>query len=212
MGREVWNTNSFPAQSAAWGTSTGSPRRQARHPHLRNLVERRVLPSGPPVQPGRRVQTPSPSPWFLQTSPVSGPANWREREHESVHVCPGHGAAATPADPPLYNQPALFDVNQEAVQERDEHVRHVGDHQHLRLRQAGLHVVEVQHLVVGDEAHPDRRVRLGVLPEPTKEDTVSLRFCRFSRRPPAFGYLGRWSRRVLSSWHTMPTIPLFTAL
>lgn len=43
MGREVWNTNSFPAQSAAWGTTTRSRRRRAHRRHTQNPVKRRVL-------------------------------------------------------------------------------------------------------------------------------------------------------------------------
>lgn len=45
--------------------------------------------------------------------------------------------------PPLNNQPALVDMNQETIQKRNEHVRNVRDHQHLRLGQTRLYVVEV---------------------------------------------------------------------
>lgn len=51
----------------------------------------------------------------------------------------------------------LLVVDQEAVKQRDEHLSRVRHHHHLRLGQCTLHVVEVEDLVVGDEAHLDGR-------------------------------------------------------
>lgn len=59
----------------------------------------------------------------------------------------------------------LLVVDQEAVKKRDEHLGRVRHHHHLRLGQRTLHVVEVEDLVVGDEAHLDGRVLGTVLSE-----------------------------------------------
>lgn len=64
---------------------------------------------------------------------------------------------------PLDDLPTLADIHQETVQKRHKHVRHVRHHQHLRLGQTRLDVVEVQNPVVGDKTHSHHRVHFWVL-------------------------------------------------
>lgn len=77
-------------------------------------------------------------------------------------------SAAAPSGTPALllgdDGPGLLVADQEAVLQRDEHLRRVRHHHHLRLRQGALHVVEVEDLVVGDEAHLDGGSVRAVLP------------------------------------------------
>ena len=56
-------------------------------------------------------------------------------------------------------------ADEEAVQEGHEHLSRVRDHHHLGLGQGALHVVEMEDLVVGDEAHLDGRALRTLLSE-----------------------------------------------
>lgn len=49
----------------------------------------------------------------------------------------------------------LVIVDKKTIQQGHEDLAHVGHHHHLWLRQVALDIKEMEHFVVGDEAHAD---------------------------------------------------------
>ena len=92
--------------------------------------------------------------WCHQLKNIDAPAEmlvWRSGVCVCVYIT-------------LDDHPAVVEVDQEAVEQREEHVTDVTDHHHLGLGQAGLDVVEVQHLVLVHKTHTHHRVCLWILP------------------------------------------------
>lgn len=86
-------------------------------------------------------------------------------------------------------------VDEEAVEQRDEHLSCVWHHHHLRLGQSALHVVEVKHLVVGDKAHLDGRALRIFLPGEKKTKTWAAGF-RLTEAKDVF---------MVPTWYSFPT-------
>ena len=124
----------------------------------------------------------------------SGPRLWELLRHS---LCPSAEpstqhwiSVVVPCPPPHFTPtiwllpgddgPRLIDIDQEAIQQWHKHVTHIRYNHHLWLGQWALHIVEVEHLIIGDKANSDCWLFCPALPA---ERDIVTQTCHLLHQP-----------------------------